>query len=283
MIEAVPIDKEPDAFRTISEAAKALGTANHVLRFWESRFPQIKPVKRAGGRRFYRPTDIALLFGIKKLLHHEGLSIRGVQKVFRDKGIKFVIAIGAQTSAEPYKIAGLFSEKLAPVRPPTLAEDLHESAPTMDTYPEGLMARAPMSMPPHPITPEPIPQHMDAAQFDLFGASVPLPSIEVQTHVPIPPTPSVMTPTISLTSRPRYVPTPLEGRIELEHNNRQNGDAPINIPQPETAAAIFEERAWPAVQLHNIANPKALSRKTLVELHQKTTSLQKKMGPWVAW
>jgi DNA-binding transcriptional MerR regulator len=87
------MDKSPDAFRTISEVAEYLDTPAHVLRFWESRFPQIKPVKRAGGRRYYRPTDVALLTGIKRLLHEEGLTIRGVQKILRDHGVRQVAGL----------------------------------------------------------------------------------------------------------------------------------------------------------------------------------------------
>lgn len=84
------MDKSPEAFRTISEVAEALQTPAHVLRFWESRFPQIRPVKRAGGRRYYRPADVALLTGIKRLLHDEGLTIRGVQKILREQGVRHV-------------------------------------------------------------------------------------------------------------------------------------------------------------------------------------------------
>lgn len=87
------MDKSPDAFRTISEVAEVLDTPAHVLRFWESRFPQIKPVKRAGGRRYYRPSDVALLTGIKRLLHDEGLTIRGVQKILRDHGVRHVAGL----------------------------------------------------------------------------------------------------------------------------------------------------------------------------------------------
>lgn len=87
------MDKSPDAFRTISEVAEFLDTPAHVLRFWESRFPQIKPVKRAGGRRYYRPTDVALLTGIKRLLHDQGLTIRGVQKILRDHGVRQVAGL----------------------------------------------------------------------------------------------------------------------------------------------------------------------------------------------
>ena len=87
------MDKSPDAFRTISEVAEVLQTPAHVLRFWESRFPQIRPVKRAGGRRYYRPSDVALLAGIKRLLHDEGLTIRGVQKILRDQGVRHVAGL----------------------------------------------------------------------------------------------------------------------------------------------------------------------------------------------
>lgn len=93
------MDKSPEAFRTISEVATLLETPAHVLRFWESRFPQIRPVKRAGGRRYYRPNDVALLTGIKYLLHAEGMTIRGVQKVLRDHGVRHVAGlIGAEIS-----------------------------------------------------------------------------------------------------------------------------------------------------------------------------------------
>ena len=87
------MDKSPDAFRTISEVAEALETPAHVLRFWESRFPQIKPVKRAGGRRYYRPADVALLGGIRHLLHDDGMTIRGVQKILREQGVRHVAAM----------------------------------------------------------------------------------------------------------------------------------------------------------------------------------------------
>jgi len=91
------MDKSPDAFRTISEVSDVLDTPAHVLRFWESRFPQIRPVKRAGGRRYYRPSDVALLAGIKRLLHDDGLTIRGVQQILRDQGVRHVSALAGGT------------------------------------------------------------------------------------------------------------------------------------------------------------------------------------------
>ena len=82
--------KSADAFRTISEVAEWLDTETHVLRFWESKFSQIKPVKRAGGRRYYRPKDMLIIGGIKKLLHEDGLSIKGTQRIIKNKGLSYV-------------------------------------------------------------------------------------------------------------------------------------------------------------------------------------------------
>ena len=87
------MSKSPDAFRTISELADWLDTPTHVLRFWESKFWQIKPVKRAGGRRYYRRQDMLLIGGIKQLLHQDGLTIKGAQKILREKGAKYVSSL----------------------------------------------------------------------------------------------------------------------------------------------------------------------------------------------
>jgi DNA-binding transcriptional MerR regulator len=91
--------KSPEAFRTISEVSTELDVPQHVLRFWESRFNQIRPLKRAGNRRFYRPDDIDLLRGIRTLLYHEGYTIKGVQKVLRERGHRYVAEIGRNDAA----------------------------------------------------------------------------------------------------------------------------------------------------------------------------------------
>jgi DNA-binding transcriptional MerR regulator len=128
------MDKSPDAFRTISEVADWLNTPAHVLRFWESRFSQVKPVKRAGGRRYYRPADMALLGGIKKLLHDDGMTIRGVQKLLRENGVRYVAAMSPEI------------EGVAPITAPNLPQQpiavpSHDS-PSMnnDVIPEAPMA-----------------------------------------------------------------------------------------------------------------------------------------------
>jgi DNA-binding transcriptional MerR regulator len=87
-------EKSPDAFRTISEVADGLTVPQHVLRFWETRFSQIRPMKRGGGRRYYRPNDIDLLKGIRQLLYGQGYTIRGVQRILKENGTAHVVAIG---------------------------------------------------------------------------------------------------------------------------------------------------------------------------------------------
>ncbi|SLN45153.1 MerR family transcriptional regulator [Oceanibacterium hippocampi] len=96
--------KSPDAFRTISEVADELDVPQHVLRFWESKFAQVKPMKRGGGRRYYRPSDIDLLRRIRDLLYKEGFTIRGVQKVLREHG--------AQPAADPHELANQAAAKV---------------------------------------------------------------------------------------------------------------------------------------------------------------------------
>ena len=85
------MDKAPEAFRTISEVADELEVPKHVLRFWEAKFAQLKPMKRGGGRRYYRPEDVQLLRGIRFLLYNDGYTIRGVQKILREHGPRFVM------------------------------------------------------------------------------------------------------------------------------------------------------------------------------------------------
>jgi DNA-binding transcriptional MerR regulator len=94
------LEKAPDAFRTISEVADEIDVPQHVLRFWESRFSQIRPMKRGGGRRYYRPDDVDLLRGIRHLLYGEGYTIRGVQRILREHGSAFVQNVW-RAGAEP--------------------------------------------------------------------------------------------------------------------------------------------------------------------------------------
>jgi DNA-binding transcriptional MerR regulator len=111
------VEKSPDAFRTISEAAEELDVPQHVLRFWETRFSQIKPMKRAGGRRYYRPADLELLKGIRSLLYKEGYTIRGVQKILKEDGASHVAGVG-RGEVEPRKR----EDEMASAPPPGMAK-----------------------------------------------------------------------------------------------------------------------------------------------------------------
>ncbi|MBV5264121.1 MerR family transcriptional regulator [Pinisolibacter aquiterrae] len=95
------MDKSPDAFRTISEVAGDLDLPQHVLRFWETRFNQIRPLKRGGGRRYYRPDDVDLLKGIRHLLYGEGYTIRGVQRILKEQGVRFVMDVWREGAPQP--------------------------------------------------------------------------------------------------------------------------------------------------------------------------------------
>lgn len=119
------MDKSPDAFRTISEVAEDLDLPQHVLRFWETRFPQIKPLKRGGGRRYYRPDDIDLLRGIRHLLYGQGYTIKGVQRILKQEGSRVVQSIGRgertiaapahDISDEAYDVGSFEAEPAAPI------------------------------------------------------------------------------------------------------------------------------------------------------------------------
>ncbi len=178
--------KSPEAFRTISEVAQWLDTPAHVLRFWESRFPQVKPVKRAGGRRYYRPSDMALLGGIKKLLHEDGMTIRGVQKILKTQGVRHVAAMSpdfeegtaAELEAEddaveapapeperpdPSAAAPIAPEGAAAPEPATTAAEPEQAA-TPEPEPEPVMPEAEPARPaPLRLVPDPV---SDAAPDD---------------------------------------------------------------------------------------------------------------------
>jgi DNA-binding transcriptional MerR regulator len=122
------LDKAPDAFRTISEVADDLDIPQHVLRFWETRFAQIKPMKRSGGRRYYRPDDVDLLRGIRRLLYGEGYTIRGVQRILKEYGIKAVQGLTDESVFSSSAFAGIEAGIGDALREP----EYGEAAPDLD-------------------------------------------------------------------------------------------------------------------------------------------------------
>ncbi|MEI7600723.1 MAG: MerR family transcriptional regulator [Aestuariivirga sp.] len=131
------VEKSPDAFRTISEAAEELDVPQHVLRFWETRFSQIKPMKRAGGRRYYRPADVELLKGIRSLLYKDGYTIRGVQKILKEDGASYVAGVG-RGEIEPRKREG----EMASAPPPGMSKPAPRVGKGGKPAPEGAAAPA---------------------------------------------------------------------------------------------------------------------------------------------
>ena len=119
------MSKGPNAFRTISEAAEEVGVPQHVLRFWETKFAFVSPMKRGGGRRFYRLNDIAVLKGVRRLLHDQGLTIKGVQRLHKDQGLKAIagfsdeevafVPAGESEGPETHSGSGMHSDRLRAV------------------------------------------------------------------------------------------------------------------------------------------------------------------------
>ncbi|MGC9370782.1 MAG: MerR family transcriptional regulator [Paracoccaceae bacterium] len=157
------MEKSPDAFRTISEVSEWLETPAHVLRFWESRFAQVKPVKRAGGRRYYRPSDMLLLGGIKKLLHEDGMTIRGVQKILREKGVKHVSGLSQPLDGAEEAPA---LEPAEPSAPETGARPEPTPEPPAEAAPPTAREEAPALAPSNVVRLSP-----SAPQPDLFAES----------------------------------------------------------------------------------------------------------------
>jgi DNA-binding transcriptional MerR regulator len=128
------LNKSADAFRTIGEVAGELDVPKHVLRFWEGKFPHIRPMKRGGGRRYYRPEDMELLRGIRHLLHAEGYTIKGVQKILREQGIDQVkiaarAAIAAAEANAPVRKRGRKAVAVPPeASAPAVAQDTPQKA-----------------------------------------------------------------------------------------------------------------------------------------------------------
>lgn len=162
------MSKSRDAFRTISEVSDVLDTPAHVLRFWESKFTQVKPVKRAGGRRYYRPADVDLLAGIKQLLHDDGMTIKGAQKLLREQGVKHVSKLGAdQLDADEALAADTPVAKAAPETSiETAPSPTSEAAPEADAEATNVvpLPASPQAdvKPSLNLAPEPAPQPEDA-------------------------------------------------------------------------------------------------------------------------
>ena len=194
--------KAPDAFRTISEVSDWLDTPAHVLRFWESKFTQVRPVKRAGGRRYYRPDDMRLLAGIKVLLHEQGMTIKGAQKLLRENGVKYAIALSPPLDDEDE--TGEVFDTTA-----TVADAQPETAHALRADPE-----APETAPePEPVSPELtlagaelVPADPDPETRDIAPEPEPEPDIPEAATEPPAPVMAMPPPTLTPTPQPEAPP-----------------------------------------------------------------------------
>lgn len=153
--------KAKDAFRTISEVAEWLDTPTHVLRFWETKFSQIRPVKGAGSRRYYRPADMELLGGIKQLLHEDGMTIKGAQKMLREQGAKHVSTLGK--SLKKNEAETTLPEPVTTVAPAPVVAPAPAPAPLISIVPEPIQSALPFD--PAPTPPKADPAHIDIPEL----------------------------------------------------------------------------------------------------------------------
>ncbi len=163
------MNKAPEAFRTISEVADGLDVPQHVLRFWETRFTQIRPMKRGGGRRYYRPNDVDLLNGIRQLLYGEGYTIRGVQRILRDHGVAHVTAIGrGEIRPEPEGVPGHEPEAEVKPKPAEVAASVPASVPLpAKAEAEPPAPTAPPTVEPRPAASGPVLTRSDVEELRL--------------------------------------------------------------------------------------------------------------------
>ena len=230
-------EKSPNAFRTISEVSDVLDVPAHVLRFWESRFNQIKPIKRGGGRRYYRPTDVDLIRGIRTLLYTDGMTIKGAQKILREKGVRHVMELGSDA-----EISDIARDTAAVAEPPKAATDAAEApafagavnemaepsapAPTPprdETFGDA-MPEAPQEDPATEVSPAPA---APAAPEDDFGASFAFEAVEdgyIDAPAPDGSVPDAPAPTSG-------APVPVDPEADLSDPDPAPEPAPQSAPE----------------------------------------------------
>lgn len=303
--------KSKDAFRTIREVSEWLDTPAHVLRFWESKFTQVKPVKRAGGRRYYRPADMLLLGGIKKLLHDDGMTIRGVQKMLREQGVKHVAALSQELEGETVEVVDIPAEPLPDEAPmavdvPTLPDpkpDTEDSAETGEADNVVPMTRRERRLANNRrrVAEK---QKEDARQADLFGGLDPEPEAEVEEPEAVQSAkeveetrPEPETPEAVQTAPEETVeesPTPIE-TTDSEHDAdtpAESQDQPAeptnaptvlgaDLPEADKPLSGYAARDTVASALISRSTRRALVRKhseKLVEILPRLTALAERMG-----
>lgn len=243
--------KSADAFRTISEVADWLETPAHVLRFWESKFSQVKPVKRAGGRRYYRPADMRLLGGIKKLLHDDGMTIKGVQKLLRDQGVKHV------SDMAPALDDGLQDATEASISLDAVDQTPPDGAQVLEFARSPVKSDPAETTEPDPDTPDPDPQDQPR-EPELFG--------DTESETADPETPPEQT---SPEQTPPDNPTP-----PPDDSDDAEADQPETPVSPDSLAAQDDQPetpATPAFRHHSAEDALAPSEDSIEDAPEQPT------------
>lgn len=241
--------KAPDAFRTISEVADWLDVQAHVLRFWESKFAQVKPVKRAGGRRYYRPADMRLIGGIKTLLHDEGMTIKGVQKVLRERGADYVASLSQMMDEADMTDAAPAATEEAGAAPPAIEDVTLEVVAGEVSSEEVVAESAPEAPAAEPETPEP---EVSAAEET--------PEAETSEPDPAePPAPQADAPSetgTETTAEPEAEPEPLAAEAEPD-NSEPEDNTLDDLPEMPTVVSFQSRKARPAPEASAPQQPEA--------------------------
>lgn len=276
------MSKSADAFRTISEVAEWLDTPAHVLRFWESKFTQVKPVKRAGGRRYYRPNDMKLLGGIKKLLHEDGMTIKGAQKILREQGIKHVaslctLSVGDEEdieealfedvpASEPVDTVVPFAkpepesepEQTFQIASEPQAEDVAEPVETAEPDPEPEPEVATADVEPEPEQPAPEPEPASIASAAEVTEPDPAPEPEPE---------------------PEGEPAPaLPSFLQRSLDERAETPEPEETPAPAAPAAEPAPALPPATVLTHLAQIKSLTPESAAQIAENVEKLRARVG-----
>jgi len=245
------MEKSPEAFRTISEVAEWLDTPAHVLRFWESRFGQIKPVKRAGGRRYYRPSDMALLAGLKQLLHVDGMTIKGAQKILAERGTAHVASLGQLKLPE----GGTSAPRDRAARRARRAQATQDQAEPARHEAIGPEEAKPLPQSGHSeASPDPAPAEETAAR--------------VASEAPLP----ISAPTPVAPSAPEEAPEPdMANALSEAHETEDTPDAPASGAQ----VPAFLRRVRPSRRV--LATLNAVERSRVAALYTRLENLRDRM------
>ena len=246
------VAKSADAFRTISEVAEWLGVQTHVLRFWESKFSQVQPVKRAGGRRYYRPADMLLLGGIRKLLHEDGMTIKGVQKILREEGMAHVADMSppldditaAQVDGDLVAGDGAIEAELVPptpeperepeveVAPEPVVEETAIEAPVVEAATPEPVVEEPQGP---PVIDEPLPETPEAPTPEPMNLFAEPPAPDVDDAPPVDETPD----TAALPPEPDPAPAPLPAFLRRPTPPEPGTEAPEDAPEPAAVPSFM--------------------------------------------